>query len=82
MISYASTLGTQLCVGGLGGALAAVVDRAAGGETSVATAPRQGPLEVRLTGGDGYMVMEDFGKLLDTLSKEAGDRGYRLMVAR
>lgn len=42
------------------------------------------PLQVSLTGLDpsSYYLGSDVGALLDRLGEEAGDRGYRLMVAR
>uniref|UniRef100_UPI0039B82E62 hypothetical protein n=1 Tax=Albidovulum sp. TaxID=1872424 RepID=UPI0039B82E62 len=53
-----------------------------GGAAAAAAAPA--PLEVRLNGiTPGSLVSgADIGALLDRLSDEAGDRGYRLMVAR
>ena len=50
---------------------------------SAVSAP-QAPLEVRLNGvTPGSLVSgADIGALLDRLGDEAGDRGYRLMIAR
>lgn len=62
--------------GGGGGAPAA-----SGG--SAASAP-PAPLEVRLSGvsGNQFVQWGDVSNLLDRLGEEAGDRGYRLMIAR
>lgn len=57
--------------GGGGGAASAAVPAAVAA-----------PLEVRLSGisADTLLTGADLGSLLSNLSKEAGDRGYRLMV--
>lgn len=54
-----------------------------GGNAPAAAAPER-PLEVRLTGvsADTMLSGANLGTLLDRLSDEAGDRGYRLMVAQ
>ncbi len=56
-----------------------------GGASGAAqAAPAPSPLEVRMSGlnpGDLYSGAA-VGKLLDSLSREAGDRGFKLMVAR
>lgn len=51
--------------------------------TPTATSAAAAPLEVRLTGfGPGDMFTGSMiGSLLDKLSTEAGDRGYKIMVA-
>lgn len=54
-----------------------------GGGTGAVAAP-QGPLSVRLTqfNPSGLYTGATLSALLDSLSEEAGDRGYRLMVAQ
>jgi len=65
--------------GGSGGAAA----RRGGGSSAQSQAPAQTPLDVRLTGfGPNDLFTGDMiGGLLDRLSTEAGDRGYRIMTA-
>lgn len=62
--------------GGGGGAVGAVA-----GATGQAIAA---PLDVRLSGvtADTLLTGADLGNLLDNLNDEAGDRGFRLMIAR
>lgn len=62
--------------GGGGGAVGG------GAVASAAPAATQSPLDVRLNlVGDGdYVRKSDVSSLLDILNKEAGDKGYRLMV--
>lgn len=52
------------------------------GGAAAASAVSRGPLEVRLNtyGGGDNIKASDLGALLDMLGKEAGDRGYRIMV--
>jgi len=54
-----------------------------GGSSAQSQAPAQTPLDVRLTGfGPNDLFTGDMiGGLLDRLSTEAGDRGYRIMTA-
>lgn len=54
------------------------------GSSGSAQAQQQQPLSVRLTefNPNGLYSGAAIGSLLDSLTKEAGDRGYRLMVAR
>jgi hypothetical protein len=54
-----------------------------GGPSAQSQAPAQTPLDVRLTGfGPNDLFTGDMiGGLLDRLSTEAGDRGYRIMTA-
>ena len=59
------------------GAASAAASGGAGGGGAAAAAPAR-PLEVRLTGP----WANSLGGLLDQLNAEAGDRGYRLLVAR
>lgn len=55
-----------------------------GGSGSGQTAAQQAPLDVRLTGisADTIISGANMASLLEALSDEAGDRGYRLMVAQ
>lgn len=63
---------------GTAAAAASSAGSGGGGNASSATATPARPLEVRLTGP----WANSLGGLLDQLNAEAGDRGYRLMVAR
>lgn len=62
--------------GGGGGGGAATSKPAA-----AAVGPAQAPLEVRLRGDGSAIGWGDLGTLLTKLNEEAGDRGYRLLVA-
>lgn len=81
----------QVLAAGIGAvnAIKSVSSSGGGGSTSAssastAAAPAQAPLEVRLTGfgADTLFSGSSISTLLDRLSDEAGDRGYRLTVAQ
>lgn len=71
-----ASIASQSASGGGGGG------QSAGGGTATQAAAPQAPLEVRLTGvtADTILTGANLGTLLKSLSDEAGDRGYRLMV--
>ncbi|HEY0276299.1 MAG TPA: hypothetical protein VGC31_09560 [Paenirhodobacter sp.] len=50
--------------------------------SSTTSAATQAPLEVRLTGDGSAVGWNDLGTLLTKLNEEAGDRGYKILVAR
>ena len=52
-----------------------------GSGTSTATTAPAAPLEVRLSGDGSSIGWGDMGTLLKKLNEEAGDRGYRILVA-
>lgn len=55
---------------------------AASGATATQTGASQGPLQVSLNtfGAGDFIRTADFGSMLDSLNKAAGDRGYTILV--
>lgn len=54
----------------------------AGGSSATTAAVPQAPLEVLMRIDGGGNTATDWGNMLEQLNKEAGDRGYRILVAR
>lgn len=69
----ASLKSTSFNGGGSGGT--------SGGSSSAPAAAPQAPMEVRLSGDGSSIGWGDMGTLLTKLNEEAGDRGYRILVA-